>query len=253
MGNNFSRLPRNRDEAKDIGSVSYFTGQPCKNGHVDKRYSNTGICYSCKRDRANIDYCNHTDRVTETNKRSYAIYKLDRMKIKAKWSKLNLAQVRLSKKKNKIKYKTEYNEKEQVRVRAKRSSDPLYRLNRNAAKAVWDYLKNRKTSDKFSDIFNWSWQELYDHIESQFSNAMNWENYGTCWEIDHILPLCSFESWNGTLYEKFSAAWVLWNLRLCTIEENAIKNKNIDWLFTLDYFTNRLAKQYNTMRYNGTI
>jgi mannose-6-phosphate isomerase-like protein (cupin superfamily) len=38
-----------REEAKKIGQKWYFTGEPCKNGHVDKRYVNTDICYTCKR------------------------------------------------------------------------------------------------------------------------------------------------------------------------------------------------------------
>lgn len=38
-----------REDAKKIGQKWYFTGEPCKNGHVDKRYVNTGICYACKR------------------------------------------------------------------------------------------------------------------------------------------------------------------------------------------------------------
>jgi mannose-6-phosphate isomerase-like protein (cupin superfamily) len=38
-----------KEDAKLIGQKWYFTGEPCKNGHVDKRYVNTGVCYVCKR------------------------------------------------------------------------------------------------------------------------------------------------------------------------------------------------------------
>ncbi len=38
-----------REEAKQIGQKWYFTGEPCKNGHVEKRYVKSGICYECKR------------------------------------------------------------------------------------------------------------------------------------------------------------------------------------------------------------
>ena len=44
-----------REEAKKIGQKWYFTGEPCKNGHVDKRYVNTDICYTCKRIQNNFD------------------------------------------------------------------------------------------------------------------------------------------------------------------------------------------------------
>lgn len=38
-----------REEAKMIGQKWYYTGEPCQNGHIDKRYVNTGVCYACKR------------------------------------------------------------------------------------------------------------------------------------------------------------------------------------------------------------
>jgi mannose-6-phosphate isomerase-like protein (cupin superfamily) len=40
-----------REEAKRIGQKWYFTGEPCKYGHVDKRYVKSGICYECKRNQ----------------------------------------------------------------------------------------------------------------------------------------------------------------------------------------------------------
>lgn len=40
-----------REEAKQIGQKWYFTGEPCKNGHIDKRYVSSDICYMCKRNQ----------------------------------------------------------------------------------------------------------------------------------------------------------------------------------------------------------
>lgn len=34
-------------EAQTKGLKFYFTGKPCKNGHVDKRYVKSSICFSC--------------------------------------------------------------------------------------------------------------------------------------------------------------------------------------------------------------
>lgn len=36
-----------REAAKAIGERFYFTGKPCKNGHLSKRYTGTGICAVC--------------------------------------------------------------------------------------------------------------------------------------------------------------------------------------------------------------
>lgn len=38
-----------KQTAKELNQKWFFTGKPCKNGHIDKRYVNTGVCYACKR------------------------------------------------------------------------------------------------------------------------------------------------------------------------------------------------------------
>jgi hypothetical protein len=39
-----------RAEARASGQTHYFTGKPCKNGHVDKRYVHKATCYTCVRE-----------------------------------------------------------------------------------------------------------------------------------------------------------------------------------------------------------
>jgi len=38
-----------RKEAREQGLTRYFTGKPCKNGHLEERNTNSGICYGCSR------------------------------------------------------------------------------------------------------------------------------------------------------------------------------------------------------------
>lgn len=38
--------------------------------------------------------------------------------------------------------------------------------------------------------------EARAHIERQFVRGMSWSNYGTAWEIDHIMPLAAFDLTN---------------------------------------------------------
>jgi len=44
-----SGLPTSRQEAKKSGSTYYFTGNPCRNGHLSPRYRD-GQCIQCSRD-----------------------------------------------------------------------------------------------------------------------------------------------------------------------------------------------------------
>jgi hypothetical protein len=39
-------------------------------------------------------------------------------------------------------------------------------------------------------------KELCAWIEKQFADGMNWDNYGTHWHIDHIVPLSHFDLTN---------------------------------------------------------
>lgn len=42
-------LPKTRNEARSVGSRFYFTGRPCRHGHVDKRYAFSEMCHTCIR------------------------------------------------------------------------------------------------------------------------------------------------------------------------------------------------------------
>lgn len=42
-------LPKSRKEAKAAGHQRYFTGTPCRNGHIDHRLTSNGTCMACAR------------------------------------------------------------------------------------------------------------------------------------------------------------------------------------------------------------
>lgn len=39
----------------------------------------------------------------------------------------------------------------------------------------------------------YSIDELKIHLESKFTDKMNWDNYGTEWVVDHIKPVSKFD------------------------------------------------------------
>lgn len=50
MVENYSNLPKTRKEAIKIGSLQYFTGKVCRNGHLRQRATSNGCCFACKYD-----------------------------------------------------------------------------------------------------------------------------------------------------------------------------------------------------------
>ena len=62
-----SELPKTRSEAKEIGSMYYFTNKPCKNGHTSKRLVSNKHCYECD--------LGHSKNYHESNKEAIKDYK----------------------------------------------------------------------------------------------------------------------------------------------------------------------------------
>lgn len=71
---------------------------------------------------------------------------------------------------------------------------------------------------------------LREWLESNFSNGMTWENYGTVWVVDHIVPLRMFDLFNK---EDLVICWHYKNLMPLLWEDNEKKNGNVFFSFEL--------------------
>ena len=87
-----------------------------------------------------------------------------------------------------------------------------HKLSRNFSKAICFALKGMKSGQHWETLIPYNLQQLKEHLESQFDENMNWDNYGDYWEIDHIIPQNLF---NITTVEdeQFQVCWSLANLR----------------------------------------
>ena len=98
-------------------------------------------------------------------------------------------------------YNKQYREtnKDLIRIRTKEkhthrlNTDPVYKLKHNIRGLVSGSISRKgysKTS-RTHEILGCDWNTLKEHFESQFDDNMNWDNQGTYWDIDHIIPLSS--------------------------------------------------------------
>lgn len=116
-----------------------------------------------KIERINLWKLNNPDRVKKSNS-NYS----------QKWKKDNPDKV----KESRLKYKQSIKSKisESVRRRVKK----------------YLTIKNITKNNKTFDIVGCSPQDLILHLENQFKDGMNWDNYGFYgWHIDHKIPLSS--------------------------------------------------------------
>jgi hypothetical protein len=94
--------------------------------------------------------------------------------------------------------KKEYNknniENIRVRVRIRLSTNIQAKLAHNLRARFHDALKRQKLTKNSSvlQLTGCNISEVKKHITSLFQNGMNWKNYGE-WEIDHIIPIASFD------------------------------------------------------------
>lgn len=100
--------------------------------------------------------------------------------------------------------------KSQYRMERYRS-EPRFRLDNNFSSQIRQSLARGKSFRSWETLVGYSLDQLIQHLESQFENGMNWENYGE-WHIDHRTPRTWFE-YNSVKDPAFKACWALENLQ----------------------------------------
>lgn len=109
-------------------------------------------------------------------------------------------------------------------IRKRDKSKPHNRINRRIAWKIKSYLHDKGLLDTYRPSINCSPKQLVEHLTSQFSPEMSWDNYGTYWHIDHIIPCAAFD-W--TIKRHIAWCWDHRNLRPFSGEENGAKSDSL--------------------------
>ena len=99
--------------------------------------------------------------------------------------------------KNKENYhKNNHKENKRQYVKEKLETDDFFKLKFNIRSLIRNSLKRGFTekSKKTIEILGCSFEDFKLHLESQFDENMNWENQGSYWHMDHIIPISSAET-----------------------------------------------------------
>jgi hypothetical protein len=77
----------------------------------------------------------------------------------------------------------------------RKKDDPSWRIRCSVAGRIHEAIKGNYSAktEKSEYYVGCSWAELRAHLERQFKRWMTWENYGSKWHIDHIIPCASFD------------------------------------------------------------
>lgn len=71
--------------------------------------------------------------------------------------------------------------------------DPGYRIRFHLSNRIRDALKGRRKSVFAMTLLGCSMLDFRIYLESKWEPGMTWENYGSDWHIDHIMPCAIFD------------------------------------------------------------
>ena len=189
--------PKTREEAKKTGSKYYFTGQPCKHGHIALRKTK-GACVDClkvewqKGNEVRADYFRQYNQRDDVKERKHGWYQENKDQV------ISAASTRPAHVKRE--YRNAWKENNLLQIRADTKA-----RRRKHRQATPPWLSRRQKTEM---------RALYQAAITLTKTT------GEQYVVDHIIPLRS---------DVVCGLHVPWNLRVITQEENLKKsNKLVD-------------------------
>ena len=190
-----TNLPKTRSEAKAVGAAYYFTGDPCKHGHIAPRKTK-GSCVEClkiewaKGSETRAEYFRQYNQREDIKERKHEWYQENKEQVMQAAATRPAERLRA--------YRNAWKEANKVQVRA--DTKARRRKHRDATPP---WISRRQKSDI---------RQLY-----QIAITMT-QTTGEQYVVDHIYPLRS---------DVVCGLHVPWNLRVVTREENQRKSNSL--------------------------
>lgn len=109
-----------------------------------------------------------------------------------------------------------------------------FREKRKWQLALRRYVLEKNKSSAYAQYFGLSIEDFRKWIELQFTKGLNWENFGTAWQFDHIVPVTYFD------FSKENDLRLCWNFINIRVEKTApgdnTANNRIDIIAARPYF-----------------
>jgi hypothetical protein len=167
---------------------------------------------------------------------------LNKEKCEAKMHEWWLANRHIKNEKNRI-FMNEYSKTAKGKTYAKnyretKKDDPKWLLRKNLADRIREAVKNKYTKKAYKSmkLLGCTIENVRDHLESQFTDGMSWENYGRGgWHIDHIIP-CALFDLSKPSHQKVCFNYQ--NLQPLWESDNCSKGDKIHWSIVLTLMMN---------------
>lgn len=122
----------------------------------------------------------------------------------------------------KVLYDKENRERTRIRERERYYNDTLFRMKKILRTRFNKVINGKRKQDSTLNLLNCDLEFFKKWISFQFSEEMNWDNYGVYWNIDHVKPCSSFD-FSKKEDQKECFQWK--NTRPCIKSENESKKQ----------------------------
>ncbi len=129
-----------------------------------------------------------------------------------RWQKKNKKKVLRYQREYYKKNKEKLNKNHSKRDKKRRKIDVKFRLDKNISWYIRTSLRGNKAGRSWQKLVGYTLEDLTKHLEKQFNDKMNWNNYGSYWHIDHIKPQSLF-NYIIPKDPEFKECWALTNLQ----------------------------------------
>ncbi len=175
-----------------------------------------GYCKPCKSNKSKLEYKNNPEPAKARSKNQAP----EKKRTTNRSQYVNNRDKRIQQAKDYVaNNRDKYNAYRRQYQKEKLKSDPNYRLARYGRKRRWEALKEHGATKagKYEDLLGCTVDEFRAHLESQFQPGMTWDNYGSYWHVDEIIPCAAFDL---KLVEHQKACWHYTNARPLVASEN---------------------------------
>ena len=120
-------------------------------------------------------------------------------------------------------------------------TDSLLKFNekRKWQLALRRYIIESKASESYAPYFGLDVKGFRQWIAIQFTDELNWDNFASSWQFDHLVPVTYFDfSIESDLY----LCWNFINIRVERLEHNKNRGNRIDVLSVKPYFQHLYSK-----------
>jgi hypothetical protein len=114
-----------------------------------------------------------------------------------------------------------------------------FRDKRKWQQALRRYVLEKQACENYALYFGLDIQSFREWIEIQFTEDLNWDNFATKWQFDHIVPVAYFDF---GIEEDLKLCWNFINIRVEKIELNKVRGNRIDVMAVKPYFEALFSK-----------